>query len=277
VQTETLQVALCAHNLGCPFSDHGSVLPVGNDASPQAIAQAPLYSIMKDVSHEIIGTGGSKPNLYLWNTSSDALYDPMIDPVYSLPTPDSVEESSWWFSDDGKPFQSQSFWASSLPNGTTTGILRQHAMRLNSSVKCELMPEADYPTRCEGGRPFNNSWVNTSGDTDILTSVCVPGNYSQTPWTHSRDRQDIREEMYLKALAYVKHDPVQVFYDGPLYLHCVAITSRDYFELGNYFNKNIPQPLLETWPTPDVMEENFVDYEESTDPYDYNLYLLNAT
>ena len=67
-------------------------------------------------------------------------------------------------------------------------------MRLNSSIGCEYIPAADYPTECLGGRLFTNHWNGSAGYMDISLDVCVPGNYSQTPWTQSRDRQDLREE-----------------------------------------------------------------------------------
>ena len=68
-----------------------------------------------------------------------------------------------------------------------------------------------------------------------------------------------------------------MFDTDPFTLHCVAMTSRGYFELGNRFNGQVPQPLLDTWPTPEVMEENFVDYEvNEVDDYKDHAFLLKA-
>lgn len=59
-------------------------------------------------------------------------------------------------------------------------------------------------------------------------------------------------------------------------LHWVAMTSRGDFELGNDFNGQVPQPLLDTWPSPEVMEENFVGYEVNGSDSEDHTYLLEA-
>jgi hypothetical protein len=50
------------------------------------------------------------------------------------------------------------FFVAGLPVGATTGVLRQHVMRLNSSVSCEEMDPDDFPSPCPGDRPFTVSW-----------------------------------------------------------------------------------------------------------------------
>ena len=57
----------------------------GNDPSPQAIAQTPLFGILNDVSQKITRTRGDKPNIYLWGDESE-------DPYYPS-TPDSIVDS----------------------------------------------------------------------------------------------------------------------------------------------------------------------------------------
>ncbi|KAB2099278.1 hypothetical protein AG0111_0g12554 [Alternaria gaisen] len=135
------------------------------------------------------------------------------------------------------------FFVAGLPARTMTGVLRNHIMRLNSSVSCEEVDAGDFPSPCPGGRPLTVSWVHFL-DTEVR--VCVPGGYTAFPWSLSRNRQDLTEEVKSSAFC------------------CKATTTRGYFELGNNWNNNTYRPLLGHWPDPAEMEESFNDW---TDPH----------
>jgi hypothetical protein len=86
------------------------------------------------------------------------------------------------------------------------------------------------------------------------------------PWTRSRDRQDLTEELYL--------DLVDV---GGLFgtigerltnisaaIRCEAKTTRGYFELGNTWINNTYSKLLDRWPSREQMldsSNDWVDYD----------------
>ncbi|KAL5042433.1 hypothetical protein BDW71DRAFT_200563 [Aspergillus fruticulosus] len=143
------------------------------------------------------------------------------------------------------------FFVTAMQNGTTTGVLREHAMRLNSSVKCEPVPQDQFPSTCPGRRPFTASLLSSLLD----IRVCAPGEYGVFPWTLSRNRQDITEELFLDVVDNTDgRYPIASFT-----LHCEASTTRGYFELGNYRNNQAYGPLLEKWPTPEEMEMDFND------------------
>lgn len=231
MQSEELTVMTCYDNLACD-DEYSSPRLIGLEPWPNSVARVPLFPVMQSVSNEITTGIITDPNPYLWTDNNDE--GRVVGTHWNRTYPSTLEESSWFFK-NGEPFQSQPFWTSSFPNGSTTGVLREHAMRLNSSVKCELIPPNEFPTPCPGDKPFvtgwSFSWDNDDND-GVSMSVCAPGDYTHTPWSHSRDRQDIREDLYVNAS--VTSDR-KLPYD-PFTLHCVAVTTRGYFELGNHFN-----------------------------------------
>lgn len=222
---------------------------IGTEPSPNAMGQAPLYQVVQAVSNAITAKTGMERNEYLWIGGDGSK-------SFAYANPNMADQT------DGN--DEQPFWASSLTNGTTTGILRQHAMRLNSSIKCDNISANDFPTPCPGEHPFVTDWSHEHESTHLSLRVCAPGDYRQTAWTHSRDRQDIREELYI--------DVSTTTLDDSWTIRCLGATSRGYFELGNHFNGQVPQPLLTKWPALEEMRQNFVDYEET----DANIQLLTA-
>ncbi|KAM0541098.1 hypothetical protein ACHAO7_010755 [Fusarium culmorum] len=163
------------------------------------------------------------------------------------------------------------YFASSLANGTATGILREHAMRINSTISCKA---GNLPLTCSGSMPFfaifNHTGFATSG---VKATVCVEGNQSAVPWTRSRDRQDINENMWLRLEVAQQLDGSRV--DGQALLQdvtafnlsCRASSTRGYFELGNHWNNQVFKPLLEKWPIRDDIRMNFNDYRSFVGKY----------
>ncbi|KAI4865449.1 hypothetical protein F4820DRAFT_420471 [Hypoxylon rubiginosum] len=144
------------------------------------------------------------------------------------------------------------FFVTALDNGTNTGVLREHAIRLNSSVHCEHIPHSDLPSPCPGARPLEIH-IERQG---LNLSVCAPGNASQFPFTPSRHRQDITEDLYIHL-----EEPYNLTsVHNNFTVRCTATTSRGYFELGNEDNDYVYGPLLDRWPEPNDIATNFNDY-----------------
>ncbi|KAF2140108.1 uncharacterized protein K452DRAFT_299507 [Aplosporella prunicola CBS 121167] len=161
----------------------------------------------------------------------------------------------WYSHDNQTAGLNRTYFVSALPNGTTTGVLRQHAMRFNSSVKCEHV--SGIPSPCSGSRPFEAS-LSMPGVLNI--SLCAPGAYGESPWNLSRNRQDITEHLYLDVYVPCSKDIIQNRNQAANFtLRCTSNTTRGYFELGNYRNNYTHGPLLETWPTPENMSKNYND------------------
>jgi hypothetical protein len=158
------------------------------------------------------------------------------------------------------------FFVAGLPVGTTTGVLRQHIMRLNSSISCKEIDVGDIPSPCPGDQPFTVLWDRFL-DTEVR--ICVPGNSIASPWSPRRSRQELIEEMYLdfkdRNIGWKEN---QVWSEDPPFnasytIRCTATTTRGYFELGNDWNNNTYGPLLEQWPNPAEMAEDFNDWTDT--------------
>ena len=160
--------------------------------------------------------------------------------------------------------QDDCYFPSAIPSGTTTGVLRQHALRMSSSVSCELIPKSQFPTTCPGSNPFTVTYVaNPPINVSLELSICTPGNQTAVPWTISRIRQDISEEMFINLG--LTNTAGELGPDGPgnFTFHCSSNTTRGYFELGSYQNKFKYGPLLQEWPDPGTLASEFNDYTPS--------------
>ena len=158
------------------------------------------------------------------------------------------------------------YFVSAFPSNTETGVLREHVMRLNSTAECTTIDEAAFPSPCNGPDPLIVSYgpgTNSGNYTGINLSidVCVPGNQSASPWTLSRDRQDIVEDLYIKVHSQPCRPHCGSINDGQLPInftvYCQANTTRGYFELPNFQNGFTPGHLLEKWPDNETLFKDF--------------------
>ena len=255
VSTETFFVMTCDDSPLYNFAEYCNParLPivVGYDPEPADLAQVPQNPVVLETAKNVVTVSDLDVQLRLWhdpNTSAGNVDD------------DLMAESNtfrWYYdsSQQGHP----TYFVSALPNATTTGILREHAMRLNSTITCTDIAPEDFPATCGGTRPFTTSY---SRHQELTIDICVPGDYSKTPWTLSRNRQDLEEDLYIKVhvpynstLSYDYSTSIQNFSS-----HCKSTATRGYFEMGNYHNNDTAGPLIETWPDNITMLENFNDY-----------------
>ena len=133
-------------------------------------------------------------------------------------------------------------------------------MRLNSSISCEEIESRDFPSPCPGDQPFTVFWERVI---DANVRICVPGNYTGFPWSLSRSRQDLAEEIYIDLkdtdvgdLTWNSEHPQ---FNTSYSIRCTATTTRGFFEIGSNWNNNTYGPLLEQWPAQIQIEEDFND------------------
>jgi hypothetical protein len=219
---------------------------IGWDMEPTQMALTYQYEIFPQLLGElaVASLNDVKPNL--WNNASDSAANKLL------------------LQDHGS-----GAFVAALEQGTSTGVLRQHIMRLNSSVECQRIQRAAFPSPCPGDRPFTRTFSHGNN----MTRICTPGSRGLSPWTMSRSRQDIVEELYIDILEQleignprlVDHRNLTSNYT----LRCTASTTRGYFELGNYRNNNTWSALLEKWPSPEDMAtdyNNYLDFSDAKSP-----------
>ncbi|KAH7091064.1 hypothetical protein FB567DRAFT_263880 [Paraphoma chrysanthemicola] len=141
---------------------------------------------------------------------------------------------------------SSDYFVSALLNGSTTGVLRHRAMRLNSTVLCREIAQSEFPSQCSGEGPFSASF--TRGE-QLAVRVCLPGRRGFYPWQLTRNRQSIAEDMYIDVA--VVNSNISSFTR-----RCTARTTRGYFELGNYRNGFMHGNLMERFEEPDRYAKN---------------------
>lgn len=167
----------------------------------------------------------------------------------------AAKSTLWWYEE----MKGYTYFVSSLTNRTSTGILRQLSMRLNSTTSCADEEVSAFPATCSGERPFASD-LSLAG---VNISICAPGNYEQTPWTLSRDRQDISEELWIQLSLDSSSEGDSLMQQWGFQnwtLHCKTDTTRGYFEIPNAHTNNNPGPLRETWPSREEMASDWNDY-----------------
>ncbi|KAJ6506355.1 hypothetical protein C8R47DRAFT_967398 [Mycena vitilis] len=161
---------------------------------------------------------------------------------------------------------------SQLPSGFSTGLIRQFAPRINSTVRRENITEDEFPQACETlPGAFYVRYENVSASDafpGLAFEACMPANMSAAPWKPTRDRQDFSEVMYLAVnITSAPGWDLQVP-TGAYFTRIAVNTSAGYFELPNYMNTGVAGPLLAKDPTVRAPGKCDPDCESQTgDPY----------
>ena len=241
VKNELITVATCADTpiYGC--NPLGIDTPVGFDPEPAIMDRMPQNAAVQHVAKktQMVTQQDFQPFLWAenWTSVSDA---------------NNINRATFfWYQEASKK---EKYFVSALTNGTNTGVLREHAIRLNSTSSCVAMPSSEYPTVCPGDRPFV---TNLSGD-NLDIRICAPGTYGQSPWTLSRDRQDIQERLWIDVTSHGSLNTMTLPVNFTV--KCTTKTTRGYFEINNHLNGNNPGPLLDKWPSKEVLAKNFNDF-----------------
>ena len=227
--------------------DVGDSTIIGSQVTPQALKAVSNASIMDDIISSTITGKLTDKQPFLWSSkqSSSSI----------LSVGENITNSS---SFNDIPI---SQFIATFPIGTDTGVIRELALRLNVSVRCELVPQSDFPSPCPGDSPFDQTFTNINiststpfGDLDhphYRARVCAPGNIESSPWKDTSDRQDISEELWLDYQRTLSPaDSLWGITDGGSNYtqHCYGDSTLGYFELPNYWNGHVVGPLLDKVP-----------------------------
>ncbi|KAL4916549.1 hypothetical protein BDW62DRAFT_202538 [Aspergillus aurantiobrunneus] len=207
---------------------------IGQDPEPPILAQCPQDPVVQRTLNRIIDIRPEDVQVHPWRENPD---DPMLNQT--------------------------SFFTSSVINGTTTGVLRQHAVRMDTNVTCTL--DENFSETCPGERPFTTDFSSPA----LEVSVCAEGSYDSVPWRNTREAQNVTERLWLHIKANFSATDQSVTWSGRqiadnFTMRCDSVSRRGWFELGNYQNGYAHQPMLETWPDDEAMQTQFNDF--SSDP-----------
>ena len=149
----------------------------------------------------------------------------------------------------GNLSQLSSPYLAQLPVGFHTGLIKQHILRINSTVKWENVSQEHMPSDC--GETANCFYVLYANETTPgyprprawSIEACMPGDQTVSPWKATYNRQDFTETLYLNISL-----QGYVYAGKPVYGGSFRITSETtagYFELPNYMNGGQPGPLID--------------------------------
>jgi hypothetical protein len=265
VKVDTVPITTCAdvpsYQLSARRNDdcrRSLLKPIGIDIEPAQMALVQHLTIRSRMASELASTSIAETQANLWSVNATV----EIGNGYQEFDSEKKLLRYWVFRPHYSSGTTPGFFAAGLPVDTTTGVLREHLMRLNSSIKCDEIEPSVFPSPCPGDGPFQISWGGVI-NTDV--KVCVPGNYAAFPWTLSRNRQDLLEEIYIDIkdnLVPSRGDAISAdpSFNTSSTIRCTASTTRGDFELGNTWNNNTYGPLLEEWPSSTQMAEDFNDW-----------------
>ncbi|KAK9415199.1 hypothetical protein SUNI508_02047 [Seiridium unicorne] len=232
---------------------------IGYDPNPSALGVVPLNMVVNQVAARMTADSeeGYQPNLWLDPAASNSDQIKWYESYYYNSLSQYLE---------GPIGDYYKFFTSVFPVNTNTGVLRYHATRLNSSISCEPIDLSKFPESCPGSRPFfGDTTLQDNGTDAIQLRWCVPGNYSSSPWTTSRSRQDISEELFVYSRVIKNRTSDGHYFGDSFAVHCSATTTRGLFELPNIHNTYQPGPLLDKWPEPAEIYANYNDRAGSRD------------
>lgn len=232
-------------------------IELGTDPEPGLLARVPRDVVLQQTQARIIEVKSDDVQQYLWHdtnsSSSREIYD--VDTEYK-----SKGTIGWYYqypniSEFRVPavaWFAESFFASSLLRGTSTGALRYHAIRQKSLSFCEAVPREEFPPTCPGVNPFVAEYYKGG----VHFRVCVGGDQNQTLWGLTRNKQLASEHIWMDAVLENASSAKDYSFanDGVpprnFTMHCTVNSSRGFFELNNLYPDNYAGVLKYRWPSP---------------------------
>ncbi|MCJ1377756.1 hypothetical protein MMC17_000852 [Xylographa soralifera] len=140
-----------------------------------------------------------------------------------------------------------------LPANYNTGLIKQFAPRINSSLTYERIEPSEFPFDCnESASTFYAHYLSSYSSTTELSDswtveACVPEKTPDSNFQATRDRQDVSEELYINITLPVLEDPQRsttIFTTDRIIVKITFRTTVGYFELPNYGNGGVAGDLL---------------------------------
>lgn len=153
-------------------------IQVGADPEPSDLRTTPPFLTAAAAAGSLATVSNSDPQPHLWAIGSNP---------YNSGQSWSLED--WYESQLKGAALLRLYVARRHQNGHVP--IPCHAYELD----CELVDLATYPKPCAGQRPF----VGNYSVDGLRIQFCVPGQYDASPWSISRDRQDIEEEAWVQV------------------------------------------------------------------------------
>ncbi|RBA09883.1 hypothetical protein FPRO05_05819 [Fusarium proliferatum] len=166
-----------------PFKDLNTQI-IARDAEPIDLNFCPPDVVVMKTSQKLLGSTNSDIQTNLWSDEVSLGESPNY---YT----DNRRTFDWYYQESSYGKGKRRYYASSVPNGTTTGVYRHHAARMDSTANCYLTKS--FPKQCKGDKPFAPSFTEEWLNVDI----CAEGSYDTVAWNTSRNKQEHNEALWL--------------------------------------------------------------------------------
>ncbi|KAF5724422.1 hypothetical protein FMUND_879 [Fusarium mundagurra] len=232
-----------------PFRDLNTQI-IARDAEPIDLNFCPQGTVVKKTSQKLLSSANSDIQTNLWSDEASLGKSPNY---YT----DNRLTFDWYYQESSYNKGKRQYYASSVPNGTATGVYRHHAARMDSTANCYLTKI--FPKECKGDKPFapsfSEGWLNVD--------ICAEGSYDTVAWNTSRNKQEHNETLWLSMKWDIPEgqDRSGQFRNNDSYvLRCDSVSRRGWFQLPNNVNGGNPGPLRDEWPSWRELKYVFNDY-----------------
>ncbi|KPM41036.1 hypothetical protein AK830_g5543 [Neonectria ditissima] len=230
---------------------HGIV--VGHDPDPVYLARCPQLLVIQRAGEKIIDVSEYDTQVSLW-------LDAALGQETFEAFPDANNNFQAMYPSTYSERPLVPYFASSVPSNTRLGAFRQHAVRMDSRVKCTNVTASEFPKNCRGDAPFETRFSHS----ELKIDICVEGDSKKTPWTTSRDQQEHSERLWLNVSGTYPNYDYEPSVDEQQYtLKCESTSRRGWFELPSLMNNYTTGPLLKVWPSQDELRRDFNDYDQN--------------
>ncbi|KAG5800504.1 hypothetical protein H9Q69_000543 [Fusarium xylarioides] len=240
-----------------PFR-HLNTQIIARDVEPIDLNFCSQGVVVKKTSQKLLSSANSDIQTNLWSDEASLGKSPNY---YT----DNRRTFDWYYQESSYDKVKRPYYASSVPNGTATGVYRHHAARMDSTANCYLTK--NFPKECKGGKPyapsFSEGWLNVDN--------CAEGIYDTVAWNTSRNKQEHNETLWLSMKWDIPEgqDSSGQFRNNDNYvLRCDSVSRRGWFQLPNNANGGKPGPLRDEWPSWRELKYEFNDYYINSPQWD---------
>lgn len=233
------------------INDTGPTL-LGYDADILGMSQLDMDSVVRDTKSKL-ETGTH------WDQQPQLWQDPSM--MCNSSSTDFTEWCYTWFNGHNNQtnlvaLPGDKYWISNLVTTTNTGLIKEHSLRLNSSINCQAVPDSDYPDTCSGFETSTNTRLPDSEGSENANrsfefKVCAPGTDQSFPWKLFRDRQEVSHSVFMQlnsdGLSYLSETSGEPDTKGAVTVRCSTATTTGYFTLPNKVDTPLAGPIMENF------------------------------
>ena len=158
-----------------PLEPSVPVQAIAADPEPAEMALVPQSAVVEAVAGNLNTVFGNSIDLNMWEDgppTGDYFTSQMLSTYFAGGLSDVYE----WDDDLDPPSKPKNgYFISALSNGTNTGVLREHVLRLNHTVTCEKTGDSYSTPTCPGKNPYYESLFSSDMYASLDPRIDISG------------------------------------------------------------------------------------------------------